>query len=104
CSSDLEILKFSVNKCIMFFKLKVNRLNNRDFNIDQNNRDYDFFHNRAALAHTHTHTRVRGSLQEQALRLVREGHGLMVISPSLWVCAHTHTHTYTHTHTPDTLR
>jgi len=23
--------------------------NNRDFNIDQNNRDYDFGHNRAAL-------------------------------------------------------
>ena len=33
----------------MFFKLKINRLNNRDFNIDKNNRDYDFFHNRAAL-------------------------------------------------------
>ena len=24
-------------------------INNRDFNIDQNNRDYDFGHNRAAL-------------------------------------------------------
>ncbi len=24
-------------------------LNNRDYNIDQNNRDYDFCHNRAAL-------------------------------------------------------
>ena len=32
------------------FKLKNNRLNNRDINIDQNNRDYDFSHNRAALA------------------------------------------------------
>ena len=31
------------------FKLKNNRLNNRDFNIDQNNRDYVFSHNRAAL-------------------------------------------------------
>ena len=31
------------------FKLKNNRLNNRDINIDQNNRDYDFSHNRAAL-------------------------------------------------------
>ena len=32
------------------FKLKSNRLNNRDFNIDQNIRDYDFFsHNQAAL-------------------------------------------------------
>ena len=31
------------------FKLKNNRLNNCDFNIDQNNRDYDFFHNQAAL-------------------------------------------------------
>ena len=31
------------------FKLKNNRLNNRDFNIDQNNRDYDFSHNQAAL-------------------------------------------------------
>ena len=29
--------------------LKNNRLNDRDFNIDQNNRDYDFLHNRAAL-------------------------------------------------------
>ncbi len=26
-------------------------LNNRDYNIDQNNRDYDFCHNRAALSH-----------------------------------------------------
>ena len=33
------------------FKLKNNRLNNRDINIDQNNRDYDFSHNRAALCH-----------------------------------------------------
>jgi hypothetical protein len=31
------------------FNLKNNRLNNRDFNIDQNNRDFDFFHNRDAL-------------------------------------------------------
>ena len=31
------------------FKLKNNRLNNRDFNIDQNNRDYHLPHNRAAL-------------------------------------------------------
>ena len=31
------------------FKLKNNRLNNREFNIDQNNRDYDFSHYRAAL-------------------------------------------------------
>ncbi len=29
-------------------------LNNRDYNIDQNNRDYDFCHNRAALLHTHS--------------------------------------------------
>ncbi len=27
-------------------------LNNRDYNIDQNNRDYDFCHNRAALLQT----------------------------------------------------
>ena len=33
------------------FKLKNNRLNNREFNIDQNNHDYDFFHNRAAHGH-----------------------------------------------------
>ena len=25
------------------FKLKINRFNNRDFNIDQNNHDLDFF-------------------------------------------------------------
>ena len=31
-------------------KLKNNRLNDRDFNIDQNNPDYDIFHNQAALA------------------------------------------------------
>ena len=31
------------------FKLKSNCLNNRDFNIDQNNRDYDFSHILAAL-------------------------------------------------------
>ena len=34
------------------FKLKNNRLNNRDINIDQNNRDYDFSHNRPALVDT----------------------------------------------------
>ena len=28
-----------------------NRVNNHDFNIDQNNCDYDFFHNRAALTY-----------------------------------------------------
>ncbi len=27
-------------------------LNNRDYNIDQNNRDYDFCHNQAALVST----------------------------------------------------
>ena len=26
-------------------------MDNRDFNIDQNNSDYDFFHNRAALVY-----------------------------------------------------
>jgi hypothetical protein len=31
------------------FKLKKDRLNNRDFNIDRINRDYDFSHNSAAL-------------------------------------------------------
>ena len=30
------------------FKLKNNPMNNCYFNIDQNNRDYDFFHNLAA--------------------------------------------------------
>ena len=34
------------------FKLKKNRLSNSDFNIDQNNRDHDFFHNLAVLGHT----------------------------------------------------
>ena len=29
-------------------------INNRDYNIDQNNRDYDFGHNRAALVETKT--------------------------------------------------
>ena len=38
-----------LNKYI-FSNTIYNRLNNRDFNIDQNNLDYDFFHNRAALA------------------------------------------------------
>ena len=38
-----------LNKYIMFFKLKNNRLNKRNFNIDQNNRDYDSVHYRAAL-------------------------------------------------------
>ena len=35
------------------FKLKNNHFNNRDFNLDQNNHDYDFFflHNLAALEH-----------------------------------------------------
>ena len=36
-------------KKYMFSNSKLNRLNNRDFNIDQNNLDYDFPHNRAAL-------------------------------------------------------
>jgi hypothetical protein len=38
---------------IMFSNTKNNPLNNRDFNIDQNNRDYDFFHNQATLILTH---------------------------------------------------
>ena len=39
-----------MKKCwVNAYFLKNNRLNNRDFNIDQNNRDYDLFHNRAAL-------------------------------------------------------
>ena len=42
-----------MNKYNMFSNSKNNRLNNRDFNIDQNNRDYDFFHNRAALIKGH---------------------------------------------------
>ena len=36
------------------FKLKNKRLNNRDLNIDQNNRDYDVSHNRAALCVIHS--------------------------------------------------
>ena len=39
-----------LNKYIMFSNSKKNCLNNRVFNIDQNNQDYDFFSpNRAAL-------------------------------------------------------
>ena len=38
-----------LNKYIFFSNSTNNRLNNRDFHIDQNNRDYDFLHNRAAL-------------------------------------------------------
>ena len=32
--------------------LSLKLMNNRDVNIDQNNRDYDFGHNRAALIPT----------------------------------------------------
>ena len=32
-----------LNKYIMFSNSKNNRLNNRDFDIEQNNREYDFF-------------------------------------------------------------
>ena len=35
--------------CIMFSNQKNNSLNYRDYNIDQSNRDYDCFHNLAAL-------------------------------------------------------
>ena len=38
-----------LKKRIMFSNWKENRLNNRDFNSDQNNGDYDFFHDQAAL-------------------------------------------------------
>ena len=40
-----------MNECIMFSnsQTKNNRLNNQDFNIDQNNCDYDFFLDRAGL-------------------------------------------------------
>ena len=38
-----------LNKYIMFSNSKIIFFNNRDLNIDRNNRDYDFFHNRAAL-------------------------------------------------------
>ena len=33
----------SVSQLHHVFNLKNSRSNNRDFNIDQNNRDYDFF-------------------------------------------------------------
>jgi hypothetical protein len=53
---NLKVLSYKVffrrdllNKYIIFSNSKNNRLNNRDFNIDPNNRDYDFSHNRAAL-------------------------------------------------------
>ena len=35
-----------MNKYNMFSNSKNNRLKNRYFNIDQNNRNYDFSHNR----------------------------------------------------------
>ena len=39
-----------LNKYIVFKPKIVNRLNNQDFNVDQNNRFVtDFFHSRAAL-------------------------------------------------------
>ena len=38
-----------LNKYNMFSNSKNNCFNNLDYNIDQNNRDYDFSHNRAAL-------------------------------------------------------
>ena len=38
---------------MLFESQRHNRVNNRDFNIDQNNRDYDFFQNRAALLSTY---------------------------------------------------
>ena len=41
----------ALNKYNMFSNSKSNRLNNRVFNIDRNNRDYDFSHNRAALVY-----------------------------------------------------
>ena len=41
-------------------------INNRDFNIDQNNRDYDFGHNRAALDNN-----TKDYLNFKALHVVR---------------------------------
>jgi len=38
-------------------------LNNRDFNIGQNNRDYDFCHNRAALVATPSSSKLSGMLR-----------------------------------------
>ena len=43
------------------FKLKNNRLNNRDFNIDQNNRDYDFF---GIIGQHHIHVSCSGTAIE----------------------------------------
>ena len=55
-----------LNKYVIFSNSKNNRLNIRDFNIDQNNRDYDFFHFRAALSGTPQHSarRSRGLNQQ----------------------------------------
>ncbi len=39
---------FIIKKKLLYGPLII-VLNNRDYNIDQNNRDYDFCHNRAAL-------------------------------------------------------
>src|SRR4029434_5578128 len=80
------------------FKLKINRLNNRDFNIDQNNPDYDFFHNRAALVgHTNTTAATAAaSVGHDTLHTHTAHYTLHTVH---YTHTHTHAHTHTHTHT-----
>ncbi len=44
-----EYFRFTLKHFFGYMALQIIVLNNRDYNIDQNNRDYDFCHNRAAL-------------------------------------------------------
>ncbi len=47
-----EYFRFAFKKKFGLYGPRIIVLNNRDYNIDQDNRDYDFCHNRAALIHT----------------------------------------------------
>ena len=79
---------------------KNNRLNNRDFNIDQNNRDYDFSHNRAALLTTHE-SRMAGDTNPGLLHVHVHQPAFQTAAGRTEHLTHTHTHTHTHSVTLD---
>ncbi len=53
-----EYFRFALKKKWSYGPLII-VLNNRDYNIDQNNRDYDFCHNQAALLYLSSHKNPR---------------------------------------------
>ena len=60
-----------------YFQTQKYRMNNRDFNIDQNNHYYEFSHNRAAL-HTPLFF-ILSLVSDRAIRIIMWVHLFLVL-------------------------